>query len=63
MKVDEAVDMRTIQISIGEIIEAMYAELVETYGDKELALVAAQALGDDLLARMANADAPAHDHG
>jgi hypothetical protein len=43
--------MRTIQISIGEIIEAMYAELVETYGDKELALVAAQALGDDLLSR------------
>jgi hypothetical protein len=46
--------MRTIQISIGEIIEAMYEELVETYGDKELALVAAQALGDDLLARFAS---------
>ena len=43
--------MRTIQISIGEIIEAMYEELIETYGDKELALVAAQALGDELLAR------------
>jgi hypothetical protein len=43
--------MRTIQVSIGELIEAMYEELVETYGDKELALVAAQALGDDLLAR------------
>jgi hypothetical protein len=25
--------MRTIQISIGEIIEAMFEELVETYGD------------------------------
>jgi hypothetical protein len=47
---DEVADM-TIQISIGEIIEAMYEELVETYGDKELALVAAQALGDELLAR------------
>ena len=43
--------MRTIQISIGEILEAFYAELVETYGDKELALVAAQALSDDLLSR------------
>ena len=31
----------------------MYEELVETYGDKELALVAAQALGDDRLARAA----------
>ncbi len=46
--------MPTIQISIGEILEAVYQELVETYGDKELALVAAQALGDDLLARVAN---------
>jgi hypothetical protein len=51
--------MRTIQISIGEIIEAMYEELVETYGDKELALVAAQALGDDLLARCAADGSPA----
>jgi hypothetical protein len=48
-----------IQISIGEIIEAVYEELVETYGDKELALVAAQALGDDLLARFAQASAAA----
>ena len=45
--------MQTIQISIGEIIEAVYDELVETYADKELALVAAQALGDDLLSRVA----------
>ena len=45
--------MRTIQISIGEIIEAMYEELVAMYGDKELALVAAQALSDDLLSRLA----------
>ena len=44
--------MRTIQISIGEILEAVYEELLETYGDRELALVAAQALGDDLLARL-----------
>lgn len=43
--------MRTIQISIGEIIEAVYEELMDTYGDREMALVAAQALGDDLLAR------------
>ena len=48
--------MRTIQVSIGEIIEAMYEELVDNYGDKELALVAAQALGDDLLSRLDRAD-------
>jgi len=46
--------MRTIHISIGEIIEAMYEGLMEAYGDRELALVAAQALGDDLLARLAS---------
>jgi hypothetical protein len=50
---DEALGMRTIQLSIGEIIEAMYEGLLEAYGDRELALVAAQALSDDLLARMA----------
>ncbi len=54
--------MRTIQISIGEIIEAMYEELVETYGDRELALVAAQALGDDLLARFAKSSVAERDH-
>jgi hypothetical protein len=43
--------MRTIQISIGELIEAVYEELVEAYGDRELALVAAQAVGDDLMQR------------
>ncbi len=43
----------TIQISIGELIEAIYDELLEAYGDRELALVAAQAVGDDLLARAA----------
>jgi hypothetical protein len=53
--------MRIIQISIGELIEAVYEELVETYGDKELALVAAQALGDDLLARVA-ASRPSREH-
>lgn len=54
--VDIPTRMRTIQVSIGEIIEAMYEELVENYGDKELALVATQALGDDLLARLDKAD-------
>ncbi len=54
--------MRTIQLSIGEIIEAMYEGLMEAYGDRELALVAAQALGDDLLARLASKSGPAtHD--
>jgi hypothetical protein len=43
--------MRTIQVSIGELIEALYEGMIEAYGDRELALVAAQTLGDDLLAR------------
>ena len=50
--------MRTVQISIGEIIEAMYAELMETYGDKELALAAAQAVSDELLARFSERARP-----
>jgi hypothetical protein len=49
--------MKTIQISIGEIIEAVYDELMETYGDREMAIAAAQALGDDLLARFSRLDA------
>lgn len=53
---DAAKAMRTIQLSIGEILEAMYEGLLEAYGDRELALVAAQALGDDLLARVARAE-------
>jgi hypothetical protein len=54
---------RTIQISIGEILEAMYEGLMEAYGDRELALVAAQTLGDELLARLASkAGAAGHDH-
>ncbi len=53
--------MRTIQVSVGELIEAMYEELVETYGDKELALVAAQALGDELLARFGAKAGPVSD--
>ena len=44
--------MRTVQISMGEILEAMYADLMETYGDKELALSAAQAVSDELLAQV-----------
>ena len=46
----------TIQLSIGEILEAIYEGLLEAYGDRELALVAAQALSDDLLARMARVE-------
>ncbi len=48
--------MRTIQLSIGEIIEAMCDGLLEAYGDRELALVAAQAVSDELLARVAKAE-------
>ncbi len=50
--------MKTVQISMGEILEAMYAELMETYGDKELALAAAQAVSDELLARFAERARP-----
>jgi hypothetical protein len=57
-RLDASHRMQTVQVSIGEIIEAMYEGLIEAYGDRELALVAAQALGDDLLARVAKA---AHD--
>ncbi len=54
--------MQTVQISIGEIIEATYEELMETYGDKELALAAAQAVGDELLARFAAKPRPESRH-
>lgn len=54
--------MQTVQISIGEIIEATYEELMETYGDKELALAAAQAVGDELLARFAAKPRPVRRH-
>lgn len=50
--------MRTIQIEIGELIEAIYDELIESFGDKELALVAAQAVGDDLMARLTSRKTP-----
>ena len=46
--------MRTIQFSVGEAIEAMYEELLETYGDKDLALAGAQAVGDELMTRFAH---------
>ncbi|HEY4177852.1 MAG TPA: hypothetical protein VGM90_13490 [Kofleriaceae bacterium] len=45
--------MRTIQVSIAEVIQSVYEELLEQYGDRELALVAAQAVGEDLMARSA----------
>ncbi len=48
----------TVQISLGEILEAMYAELMETYGDKEVALAAAQAVSDELLARFSECARP-----
>jgi hypothetical protein len=44
--------MRTIQVPLGELIEAVYEGVIEAYGDGELALVAAQAVGDDLLQRL-----------
>jgi len=50
--------MRTVQISVGEIIEAIYADLIETYGDHELALAASQALADELLARFKQTPRP-----
>jgi hypothetical protein len=45
--------MRTTQITLGEIIDATYADLMETYGDHELALAGALATADEVLARFA----------
>ncbi len=45
--------MQTIQFSVGEAIEAMYEELLEMYGDKDLARAGAQAVGDELVTRFA----------
>ncbi|MGE0546078.1 MAG: hypothetical protein AB7O24_00340 [Kofleriaceae bacterium] len=42
--------MRTVQISLGEIIEAIYGEVVESSGDAELALATAHAISNDLVA-------------
>jgi hypothetical protein len=50
--------MQTIQFSVGEAIEAMYEELLETYGDEELARAGAQAVGDELLTRFARPALP-----
>jgi len=52
--------MQTVQITLGEAIEAFYDDLLETYGDEELALIAAQAIASDLLMR-ARAQPPAAD--
>lgn len=47
--------MRTIQIPLGEIIEATYDEMMRSYGDEDLARVAAEAVAYDLLtARVAD---------
>ena len=43
--------MQTVQVSIGELVEAFYEDLLETYGDKEVALIAAQTLATELLMR------------
>jgi hypothetical protein len=36
-------------MSLGEIVEAFYEELLETYNDKEVALIAAQTIATELL--------------
>ncbi len=43
--------MRTIHVPLGELLEAVYADLMETYGDRELALAAVQELGEELMTR------------
>jgi len=52
--------MQTVQITLGEVIEAFYDDLYETYGDEELALAAAQAIASELLMH-ARAQPPAAD--
>lgn len=53
--------MHTIQVSLAEVIQAVYEEMIEQYGDRELALIAAQAIGDDLLASASRATAQTND--
>jgi hypothetical protein len=54
--IDVRKDMRTIQIPLGEIIEATYDELMRSFGDEDLALVAAEAIAYDLLTRPVSED-------
>jgi hypothetical protein len=48
--IDTNVVMLTIQIPFGELLEAVIDDLMETYRDRELAMAAAQAVADVLLA-------------
>jgi hypothetical protein len=51
--------LMTLQVSLGEIVEAFYEELVETYGDEEVALMMAQTLANELLLQASHGDDPA----
>ncbi len=43
--------MRTVQVSLGELIEAMYDDLAETYEAKNVAREGAAAIANELLAK------------
>jgi hypothetical protein len=45
--------MRTVQVSLGELIEAMYDDLAETYEADDVASAGAAAMANELLAEAA----------
>jgi len=49
--------MRKLDTHLGALIPVLFDELLEVYGDAELAAVAAAAIINDLLAKAARADA------
>ena len=51
--------LMTVQISLGEIVEAFYEELLETYGDHEVALMMAQTLANELMLAGSHGEATA----
>jgi hypothetical protein len=46
--------MRTVQVSLGELIEAMYDDLAETYEAGDVARAGAAAVANELLAQAAS---------
>jgi hypothetical protein len=45
--------MRTVQVSLGELIEAMYDDLAETYQAEDVACEGAAAVANELLIEVA----------
>ncbi|MFT7518659.1 MAG: hypothetical protein ACI9MC_000791 [Kiritimatiellia bacterium] len=45
---------QTLQISLGDLINVLYEEYLEVYGDEDLASVAAAATINDMIANQVN---------